>query len=571
MKSIGTKINLVLVVVLLITIIGMVMVNSSIREMSKVTEEISGQQTDSIKQLNAVSVAVSEMKSLMLEYMLSDEEAKSSVKSSITTTQGSILSDFEALKEDSTTDRMTETIDNLVSAYNSYNTNYNSVLSKIDNETITDIKTANELLADDYSELNVRIQSVNVQNIVNSSRAADSLNDLGKSSVNTFILVCIAVLIASLAGVYMTQVTIVRPTRAATKQLQEIINGIQNQNGDLTKRVSQVTKDEIGDFVKYVNEFIGVLQGIISGIQLDSKNLKSSVQVVHGQVTSADNTIMDVSAAMEEMSAGMTEISSMTDNINSQIKTINDRVQQIAFKSEDGSSLAKGIMGKAADLRKDGVRSKDNTSELANQIKLRVDESVRKSREVTRINDLTAEILTISDQTNLLSLNASIEAARAGEAGKGFAVVAEEIRTLADNSKNTANNIQEISKEVTASVTELAETANSVIDFLLSRVMPDYDKLVSMGDNYGKDAGVFDEMMNSFRLETAELMNATKEVTSLIEMITESIGENANAITMVTENSCELTSSISQISDEMGRTDEMSDRLSDEVSRFTNI
>lgn len=571
MKSIGTKINLVLVVVLLITIIGMVMVNSSIREMSKVTEEISGQQTDSIKQLNAVSVAVSEMKSLMLEYMLSDEEAKSSVKSSITTTQGSILSDFEALKEDSTTDRMTETIDNLVSAYNSYNTNYNSVLSKIDNETITDIKTANELLADDYSELNVRIQSVNVQNIVNSSRAADSLNDLGKSSVNTFILVCIAVLIASLAGVYMTQVTIVRPTRAATKQIQEIINGIQNQNGDLTKRVSQVTKDEIGDFVKYVNEFIGVLQGIISGIQLDSKNLKSSVQVVHGQVTSADNTIMDVSAAMEEMSAGMTEISSMTDNINSQIKTINDRVQQIAFKSEDGSSLAKGIMGKAADLRKDGVRSKDNTSEMANQIKLRVDESVRKSREVTRINDLTAEILTISDQTNLLSLNASIEAARAGEAGKGFAVVAEEIRTLADNSKNTANNIQEISKEVTASVTELAETANSVIDFLLSRVMPDYDKLVSMGDNYGKDAGVFDEMMNSFRLETAELMNATKEVTSLIEMITESIGENANAITMVTENSCELTSSISQISDEMGRTDEMSDRLSDEVSRFTNI
>ncbi len=571
MKSIGTKINLVLVVVLLITVIGMVMVNSSIREMSKVTEEISVQQTDSIKQLNAVSVAVSEMKSLMLEYMLSDEEAKSSVKSSITTTQGSILSDFEALKEDSTTDRMTETIDNLVSAYNSYNTNYNSVLSKIDNETITDIKTANELLADDYSELNVRIQSVNVQNIVNSSRAADSLNELGKSSVNTFILVCIAVFIASLAGVYMTQVTIVRPTRAATKQIQEIINGIQNQNGDLTKRVSQVTKDEIGDFVKYVNEFIGVLQGIISGIQVDSKNLKSSVQVVHGQVTSADNTIMDVSAAMEEMSAGMTEISSMTDNINSQIKRINDRVQQIAFKSEDGSSLAKGIMGKAADLRKDGVRSKDNTSEMANQIKLQVDESVRKSREVTRINDLTAEILTISDQTNLLSLNASIEAARAGEAGKGFAVVAEEIRTLADNSKNTANNIQEISKEVTASVTELAETANSVIDFLLSRVMPDYDKLVSMGDNYGKDAGVFDDMMNSFRLETAELMNATKEVTSLIEMITESIGENANAITMVTENSCELTSSISQISDEMGRTDEMSDRLSDEVSRFTNI
>lgn len=571
MKSIGTKINLVLVIVLVITVIGMFMVNSSIQKMDKVTEEISAQQTDSIKQLNAVSVAVSEMKSLMLEYMMSDEEAKSSVKSSITTTQGSILSAFEVLKEDSTTDRMMGTIESLVSAYNIYNEKYNSVLAQIDSGSIDEIKEANELLADEYSSLNVRIQSVNVQNIVNSARADESLGELSKASVNTFILVCLAVFIAAAAGVFMTQLTIVKPAKLATSQIQEIIDDIQSQNGDLTKRVSQLTQDEVGDFAKCVNEFIGVLQGIISGIQSESASLKNSVQVVHGQVTSADNTIMDVSAAMEEMSAGMSEISSMIENINTQTRNINDRMQQIASDSEEGSNLAKGIMDKAADLRTDSIKSKENTSAIADQIKQQVADSVKKSREVSKINELTAEILNISGQTNLLALNASIEAARAGEAGKGFAVVAEEIRILADNSKNTANNIQEISTKVTASVTELAQTANSVIEFLIERVMPDYDKLVGMGDSYGKDAGVFEDMMNRFRYETAGLMEATNETAKLIDMITQSISENANAIAAVSENSNELTSSISQISDEMGRTDEMSDRLSDEVSRFTNI
>lgn len=571
MKSIGTKINLVLVIVLFITVIGMFVVNSSIQGMDKVTEEISAQQTDSIKQLNSVSVAVNEMKSLMLEYMMSDEADRASVKSSITTTQGSILSSFEVLKEDSTTDRMMTAIGDLISSYNTYNDNYNSVLTRIDNGSISEIKDASGLLADDYSNLAVRIQSVNVQNIVNSARADEALDGLAKDSVNTFIMVCLAVFIASLAGVYMTQVTIVKPTRLASAQIQEIISGIQAQDGDLTKRVSQLTHDEIGDFVKYVNEFISVLQGIISGIQSESQSLKNSVQVVHGQVTSADNTIIDVSASMEEMSAGMTEISSMIDNINIQTKHINTRMQQIASKSEEGSELAKGIMGKAVELRQDGVKSKENTSTMAEQIRQQVEASVKKSREVSKIDELTTEILDISGQTNLLALNASIEAARAGEAGKGFAVVAEEIRILADNSKNTANNIQDISKKVTVSVTELAETANSVIEFLLEKVMPDYDKLVAMGDSYGKDAGVFEDMMNSFRSETAELMDATNEVANLIDMITVSIGENADAIATVSQNSCELTSSISQISDEMGRTDEMSDRLSDEVSRFTNI
>ena len=93
-------------------------------------------------------------------------------------------------------------------------------------------------------------------------------------------------------------------------------------------------------------------------------------------------------------------------------------------------------------------------------------QSVQESEKVTQINELTKVILEIAGQTNLLALNASIEAARAGEAGKGFAVVATEISALADNSRKTAANIQDISNEVTEAVDHLAKNAQAVLDYI---------------------------------------------------------------------------------------------------------
>ena len=200
---------------------------------------------------------------------------------------------------------------------------------------------------------------------------------------------------------------------------------------------------------------------------------------------------------------------------------------------------------------------------MADEIRNSVRDSLDRSKGVEKINDLTDNILSISSQTNLLALNASIEAARAGEAGKGFAVVAEQIRT--------ANDIQAISNEVTNSVAELADNANKMIDFIVEVVMPDYDKLVNIGEQYNQDAGNFDDIMRGFTDKAVELKQATEEVAKLIRGMSSTINENSDGIAAVSNNTVGLTEGISQIKEEMSQTESVSERLENTVGRFTRI
>lgn len=571
MKSIGTKINLVLLVVISFTVIGMFLVNTRIQSMNNVTENISGEYIDSIQQVDRLSIQIAQLRSYLMEYLLNTEEEREATLGNITTTQSAILTSFENLRNDCTTERMTSAVDSLKNSYDLYCNTYSSIIKQIDIGTVTGPSQVNAQLDGNFSDLQTRIHSVEVQNIVNLIHAQQELASDHKMANSIFWIVCISVILISVAGVFVTHYTIVVPTKLATVHMSNIISGIQQREGDLTLRVPQKTKDEVGTLVGSINEFIDLLQSIISGIREDSDSLKNSVEVVQGRVATADDNIMDVSASMQQMNAGMTEIAAMAENINKQTQLINEKINKITESAQEGSGMAQSITTKAEDLRQDGIRSKGKTNAMAEEIKQQVASSVEKSKDVAKINDLTSDILNISSQTNLLALNASIEAARAGEAGRGFSVVAEEIRILSDNTRDTANNIQIISNEVTHSVEELADNANKMITFLIDVVMPDYDKLVNMGNAYGSDAEEFNRMMQNFYHEATDLVTAAEQVKELVSGISSSISQNADAINTVSENSSNISSSMNQIEHEMSRTDDMSNRLKEQVGRFTNI
>lgn len=571
LKSIGAKINYVLILVFAICVIGMLIINARIGSMGSITEEISGNYLSSIEEVDTVSMNVVYLQSYMMEYMMADKDGKQSAMSNITTTQGAILTSIQNLTEYAVTDRGVAAINKLKASYEKYNAEYSNVLALIDSGKISSVSEINEHLDSLYDDLSIRVHSVEVQNTVNTIRAQEELQNHTKASRITFITVGILLIFAMTAGILLARLTIIRPTKTATREIRNIINEIEKSNGDLTVRVTQKSSDEVGQLVACMNKFLDVLHNIIAEIQTDANEMKQSVNNVYGQISTADGNIMDVSATMEELAAGMTEMSTTAEHISGEADFISGRMDNIARQAGDGSQLARDIKVKAVQLRAEGVESKNNTSQMAEEIRASVQQSLEKSKDVERINALTEDILSISSQTNLLALNASIEAARAGEAGKGFAVVADEIRLLADSSRNTANDIQTISREVTGSVNELAENANKMIEFLLNVVMPDYDKLVHIGEQYHKDASEFDDIMQSFTEDSTALKNTMEDVAGLIKKMSATIMENSEGVTMVSESTCGLTESMSQIQEEMSQTESVSGRLEQEVGRFTNI
>ena len=267
----------------------------------------------------------------------------------------------------------------------------------------------------------------------------------------------------------------------------------------------------------------------------------------------------------------MEEIAATAVNISGKAEDVYSSMQNIANQAFSGSDFVKEIKTRAQELKQQGIDSKQTTIQMATDMNEALKQSLEKSKDVDKINGLTTNILDISSQTNLLALNASIEAARAGEAGKGFAVVAEEIRQLADSSRDTANDIQEISRQVTASVDELAGNANRMIDFISNVILPDYDRLVHTGDQYNADAGSFDTIMQEFADSATTLQNTMKEMTILIQDMSTTIGECSSGISVIADNTNDITQSMSQIQGEITDTENISKRLETEVGRFTSI
>jgi methyl-accepting chemotaxis protein len=236
----------------------------------------------------------------------------------------------------------------------------------------------------------------------------------------------------------------------------------------------------------------------------------------------------------------------------------------------EGSDFAQQIKLRASDLKKQAIVSKETASTMIKEIDGAVKKSVEESKDIEKITTLTDEILGISNETNLLALNASIEAARAGEAGRGFAVVAEQIRILADNSRKTANNIQEISETVVHSVTLLAENASKLLGFVNNRVLADYDMLGNTGEQYLEDATTVDEIMSKIAKTANQLESIMQDVAEANEGISVTVTQSTEGISNVVSNTNELASDMKDISAALNEVQQVVQELRIQVQCFTN-
>lgn len=385
-----------------------------------------------------------------------------------------------------------------------------------------------------------------------------------------FIMLVVALVFMVVIFIIVNRI-VAAPAKAASKDLTAIVDKIENNEGDLTVRIDTKSKDEIGQLVTGINGFIGQLQGLMQKISNESEKMLESSNAVSDQVTESSKSALNVSSAMEQLAASMEEVTATLDQVSEGSQAILDRVQDMNDSADSGNDTVETIKKRAVSMQGETLESKNNAVEMLDGIKVQLEEAVTESKSVDKINELTGNILDIASQTNLLALNASIEAARAGDAGRGFAVVADEIRSLAENSSKTANDIQEISKVVTSAVGKLSQSAQKMLDYVGTDVMKDYDAFVEVVNQYEQDANLMSQILGEFAEQAATINQTMQNMNTGIVDASSAVGESARAISSVADDASLLVDAMAEIQGETEQSQRISVELQNEVNRFEKV
>lgn len=421
----------------------------------------------------------------------------------------------------------------------------------------------------DSMQAQLETMKANIQATIDKEIAAQDAS-YKQAVIITLVATVIGILL-SISALISVNHSVIAPIKKTTSSLDQIVADIQAGHGDLTARIDVKSTDELGRLANGMNVFLQTLQNIMSQIVSNADNLGKVVNTVSGSVDTASGNASDISSLLEQLSATMQEISSTTTNINNEVSHVGVQVSGIAQDTSSMNSYASEMETRAKELGLIAQRNKDSTIEIISGIINSLEAAIEESKSVSKVNDLTDEILSVASQTNLLALNASIEAARAGEAGKGFAVVADEIRILADSTRKTAGNIQEINLLVVRAVDALVENAHAIVNYVNETVLPDYDKFVATGKQYRDDASYVNDTMDAFEERTNQLLQIMKEISEAMGGIANAIEESASGITNATENTATLVNNIKIVNQEMNTNQQISQLLQEEADRFTNL
>ncbi len=379
-----------------------------------------------------------------------------------------------------------------------------------------------------------------------------------------FILTIVAIVLIFLITLQGIK-TLIEPIRSA-------ITGMTGQSdGDskIQQRISKISEreDEIGAFMRNIQKTFGGLTDTVSAIRLATSELEQVSEEFEKIFDSMEHVSGSTNAAVEEI-IGNTEvqaekvrnISEMTDSIASVIEQIYQNMANLKQSAETAlqcNDHASGIMKELIQISKESSRAMDEVSEQTRK----TNESAQEIRQVTEI------IAGISSQTNLLALNASIEAARAGENGKGFAVVAEQIRELADQSRESTEKIHKIVSDLIGNSNISVETAGTVSEAFNrqnDKIKETETIFGTLNEELGKVGSIIEEVSG----KVSELEDHKNVIADAVEDLNRFSDQNVQDGTVANDNMKELQSAMADCRLSTGKVNKVSNEL---VGKIKNL
>lgn len=570
MKKIGFKFAVAIIILALISIISMGILANS---MTTITQSSQNVMNNEVEKINLIH-------SIYEDYLDIYMNVYAHVNAKLTRTMNSRADDIkerrakmwasmEAYDAMITSEEVQEVYDSLDSRLSSFDSTVDAVIAI---SKSGEKEQANSMIANNLGTLN----SVIDRSMSSLLEFSDAELEDGKAFVQSkveesYVLivgVIILLIVTAILVMIIARRVIIRPIQKIAQVINGMIENIHNNKGNLEERVPVQTKDEIATLAQGVNEFLDILQDIIGGVISCGDEINRQQASVNEVVEVTNQNANDTSATMEELAASMEEVSATVGYVNENTREAEASVNEMVDKAVNGTKFAEEIRRRAEELRKLAQDSRATADSMIKDFDVSLNASIEDSHQIEKISNLTGDILSIASKTNLLALNASIEAARAGEAGRGFAVVADEIRVLADNSKQTAGNIQQISESVVSAVLTLADNARNLVNFINERILPDYEIMERTGEQYLNDSITVDQMMTEMRDSMKGIGTMMRSVAESNENITNNVKESAQGVGGVVNNTAVLADNMKGIIEALDQVSNVVEHLSEQTACF---
>ncbi len=389
----------------------------------------------------------------------------------------------------------------------------------------------------------------------------DIFNTADNVSVMTGVIL---IILQILAAVFITA-NISKAMKISIDYIERMSTG--NFTQDLPDELKERQDDfgSLGDSLKEMKLSVGAL---IGAIKKQADDIENAVESINNSVSDLNNNIEEVSDSVDDLAAGMHETAASAAEIKSTSELIKTSTEDMTRMAEEGAKEVKAIYDRSTKTAEEtGIRQK-NVQALSSEISVRLSNALEEAKVVKEIGVLTESIMAITNQTNLLALNASIEAASAGEAGRGFAVVAEEIRGLAEQSKEAVVKIQNVTKAVMGSVGNLSEDSEKLLDFVETDVAEMLSDFGEATEQYGRDVQYMDSLVSGFADTASELNGRILGILTSIDEISDASQAGAESTNLIAESAKKIKTESEIVVEEADKTRETVEILDYEVSKI---